>query len=490
MNNNEFLQRVKNGLKHSSERRLTLKVFQVIKNFLQESDYIQEFKFPSSRFLSESLGISRDTIEKAYELLENEKLVYRVKGKGTFSIPSQIPRTIQEEGNSSLPEQLIQLETLFFDQNLDFFADGMPEVRNFPFKKWYDTEKLALEQNGLNIFLKDNTQGLPLLRQEIANLVNTQRHSRVQPENILIVNSTQQALYLCGRVLFHPNDRVIMENPYYSNASHLFKMMGLNIHYCDIDAQGLMIEHCHHFTDIKAIYVTPASQYPTGIQMSMQRKKEIVAYARQQNSFIIEDDYDALLLNRSENDAILGLDSCQRTIYIGSFSKYILPSLRMSYMILPSALVDAFTRYRNYIDGSAPSQYFQTILGKFMQRGYYAEYLTQMQRIYHERYEAFIFYFHQYLSEFCFIHEHSPAMQVACYFKENLPDELEESLVQAAALKNISLTRLSQFYAQHPSYGFVLGFSSLNPTEIKSCMLQLHGLITTELKRVNNIIVP
>ena len=65
----------------------------------------------------------------------------------------------------------------------------------------------------------------------------------------------------------------------------------------------------------------------------------------------------------------------------------------MSYMILPSALVDAFTRYRNYIDGSAPSQYFQTILGKFMQRGYYAEYLTQMQRIYHERYEAFIFIF-------------------------------------------------------------------------------------------------
>ncbi|WGX73838.1 GntR family transcriptional regulator [Acinetobacter radioresistens] len=152
MNNNEFLQRVKNGLKHSSERQLTLKVFQVIKNFLQESDYIQEFKFPSSRFLSESLGISRDTIEKAYELLENEKLVYRVKGKGTFSIPSQIPRTIQEESNFSLPEQLIQLETLFFDQNLDFFADGMPEVRNFPFKKWYDTEKLALEQNGLNIF--------------------------------------------------------------------------------------------------------------------------------------------------------------------------------------------------------------------------------------------------------------------------------------------------------------------------------------------------
>ncbi len=81
-------------------------------------------------------------------------------------------------------------------------------------------------------------------------------------------------------------------------------------------------------------------------------------------------------------------------------------------------------------------------------------------------------------------------MQVACYFKENLPDELEVSLAQAAALKNISLTRLSQFYAQHPSYGFVLGFSSLNPTEIKSCMLQLHGLITTELKRVNNIIVP
>ncbi|OAL79326.1 GntR family transcriptional regulator [Acinetobacter sp. SFB] len=485
MKKNEFVQLLNQNLAQNNESKLRTKIYLAIKETLPQLHLQSDFKCPSTRFLSEHLGVSRDTMEKVYAQLEQERIFERIKGKGTF-IKAQVKleQLPSETVEYRLPENTEQLENLFFDQNLNFFADGMPEIRNFPFKKWYETEKNALNQYGLNIFLKDNASGDDLLCQQIAQHINLNRNAHVSAEQVLIVNSTQQALYLCGRVLFNPNDKIIMENPYYSNAYQLFKHMNLDLKCIGLDHEGLKIQDCADIHDAIAIYVTPASQYPSGIQMSTPRKKQIIEYAEKNNSYIVEDDYDALLLNKTDNTAILGLDPYQRTIYLGSFSKYILPSLRLSYMILPKALIEPFKRYRNYIDGSAPSQYFQVLLGNFMQRGYYAEYLRQMQQLYLKRYQTFMTSFERYLSEFCFVKEQHPVMQVACYFKSEIPHILEQALVKGAELDNIAITRLSQFYEYDNEYGFVLGFSSLNDTEIKLCMKKLHQLIQNELARL------
>ena len=486
MKQNEFIQLLSVNLAQIHENKLRTKIYLAFKATLPQLNLQSDFKCPSTRFLSETLGVSRDTIEKVYAKLEEEGLLQRIKGKGSFikthvKVESQSSETVEYR----LPENTEQLENLFFDQNLNFFADGMPEIRNFPFKKWYETEKNALNQYGLNIFLKDHRAGDDLLCQEIAQHLNLNRNTHISAEQVLIVNSTQQALYLCGRVLFNPADTMIMENPYYSNAYQLFKHMNLDLKCIGLDAEGLKIQACADIQDTKAIYVTPASQYPTGIQMSTLRKKQIIEYAKNNDSYILEDDYDALLLNKTQNTAILGLDPYQRTIYLGSFSKYILPSLRLSYLILPKALIEPFKRYRNYIDGSAPSQYFQVLLGNFMQRGYYAEYLRQMQQLYLKRYQTFMSCFELHLSEFCFVKDQHPGMQVACYFKSQIPHTLEQALVKGAELHNIAITRLSQFYEYDAEYGFVLGFSSLNDTEIKLCMKQLRQLIQNELARLS-----
>lgn len=487
MKQNEFIQLLSENFKLIQEKKLKTKLYLAIKQSLADVDLVQEFKCPSTRFLSEALGISRDTVEKTYAQLELEGIFYRIKGKGSFVHIQAKTSTVFKKNDTVeylLPANAEKLEALFFDQNLNFFADGMPEIRNFPFKKWYETEKFTLSQHGLSIFLKDNGAGDLLLRQEIAQFTNLNRNTQVTAEQVLIVNSTQQALYLCAQVLFSPADRIIMENPYYSNAYHLFDLVGLDLQCINLDAEGIDIQQCQTMQDVKAIYVTPANQYPSGIEMSLARKKEIIQFAEERNSYIIEDDYDALMLSKYKNTAILGLDHFQRTIYLGSFSKYILPSLRMSYLILPEALIEPFKRYRNYIDGSAPSQYFQIILANFMQRGHYAEYLAQMQQLYTQRYQTFIRCFDLYLSDYCYLKEHNASMQIACYFKANIPQALELALVQAAEIRQIGITRLSQFYAHDLAYGFVLGFSALNQTEIKACMLQLRQLIENELSRL------
>ncbi|TCM66426.1 GntR family transcriptional regulator [Acinetobacter calcoaceticus] len=493
MTQNEFIQLLSDNFKIIPEKKLRTKLYLAIKKTLTDVSLPQAFKCPSTRFLSETLGISRDTVEKTYAQFEQEGIFYRIKGKGSF-IKTQ-PSALQVDAQHQLiatrhqieydlPANTEKLEALFFDQNLNFFADGMPEIRNFPFKKWYETEKFALSQYGLSIFLKDNGAGDALLRHEIAQFINLNRHTQVNAEQVLIVNSTQQGLYLCAQVLFNRGDHIVLENPYYSNAYHLFDLAGLEQHCVNLDDQGLDLQQAAHISNIKALYLTPASQYPSGIQMSLARKQQLIEFAEQRNSYIIEDDYDALMLHKENNPAILGLDHYQRTIYLGSFSKYLLPSLRMSYIILPMALIEPFKRYRNYIDGCAPSQYFQVILANFMQRGYYAEYLVQMQQLYAQRYQTFMHCFELYLADYCYLKEHQPTMQIACYFKADIPISLEKFLVQAAEVREIYITRLSQFYAQDPEYGFVLGFSSLNQTEIKACMLLLRQLIDNELARL------
>ena len=119
-----------------------------------------------------------------------------------------------------------------------------------------------------------------------------------------------------------------------------------------------------------------------------------------------------------------------------------------------------------------------------MQRGHYAEYLRQMQHLYLKRYQTFMSCFEFNLSEFCFMKQHHPSMQVACYFKAEIPNALEQALIKGAELNNIKITCLSQFYEYDYEYGFVLGFSSLNDTEIKLCMKQLRQLIHNELARL------
>lgn len=491
----EFIQLLNDNFNLTQEKVLRTKLYLAIKKTLAEVDLAPEFKCPSTRFLSALLGISRDTVEKTYAQFEQEGIFYRIKGKGSFIrasaqlhavVPVQTGKhdtTTQAQNHYFLPHNSEKLEALFFDQNLNFFADGMPEIRDFPFKKWYDSEKNALRQHGLGIFLKDNAAGDALLCHEIAQFLNLNRHTQVTADQVLIVNSTQQALYLCAQVLFNPQDKVIMENPYYSNAYHLFNLVGLDLYCTPLDAEGLDIQRCAELEDIKAVYVTPASQYPSGIQMSAARKQQIIQFAEAHQSYIIEDDYDALMLHTEKNTAIMGMDRYQRTIYLGSFSKYILPSLRISYMVLPQALIEPFKRYRNYIDGSAPSQYFQVILARFMQTGDYAKYLKHMQQLYAQRYQAFMACFDLYLADYFYLKEHYPCMQIACYFKAHIPHHLEHALVQGGEIREMWITRLSQFYAYDAEYGVVLGFSALNQTEIKACMLILRQLIESELSR-------
>ena len=137
MKQNEFIQLLSQNLAQTNENKLRTKIYLAIKETLPQLNLQSDFKCPSTRFLSEHLGVSRDTVEKVYAQLEQEGLLQRIKSKGTF-IRAQVKAESQpsEAFEYRLPENTEQLENLFFDQNLNFFADGMPEIRNFPFKKW------------------------------------------------------------------------------------------------------------------------------------------------------------------------------------------------------------------------------------------------------------------------------------------------------------------------------------------------------------------
>ena len=192
---NEFIQSIQTLLLYNAQYKLKVRLYLAVKQSIQTLQWGRDLKCPSSRFLSESLGISRDTVEKTYQQLEQEGWLYRIKGKGTF-VKVNAQRKIELNTSTTLPavssnefvlpESQQRLQGLFFDQNLHFFADGMPEIRHFPFRKWYEAEKEVLAQDGLKVFLKDNSCGHAVLRHEIAQMTNLNRHTHTHGKSILL----------------------------------------------------------------------------------------------------------------------------------------------------------------------------------------------------------------------------------------------------------------------------------------------------------------
>ena len=192
---NEFIQSIQTLLLYNAQYKLKVGLYLAVKQSIRTLQWRRDLKCSSSCFLSESLGISRDTVEKTYQQLEQEGWLYRIKGKGTF-IKVNAQRKIELNTSTTLPavssneyvlpESQQRLQALFFDQNLHFFADGMPEIRHFPFRKWYEAEKEVLAQDGLKVFLKDNSCGHAVLRHEIAQITNLNRHTHTHGKSILL----------------------------------------------------------------------------------------------------------------------------------------------------------------------------------------------------------------------------------------------------------------------------------------------------------------
>lgn len=461
---------------------LRVRVQRALRQLILDGVLAPGLRLPATRALAQSLGVSRDTVEMAYAQLRLDGYLQRQAGSGSFvsaTVGASLlgkpattlqPLSAQPVALSARGAQILASGGVADQQSVKAFATGLPETRAFPLDVWERLRRQAAGEH--HVLLHGDPQGAEPLRQAIADYVNLERGARATAGQVLVLSSTRQALYLCAQVLADAHGPILMEDPGYFGARKAFEMAQLRVVPVPVDAHGLSIDHLRaDRSGANTIYVTPSHQYPTGATLALERRLELVAWAAERQGWIIEDDYDSQFHYAGLPTAcVQGLDTRQRTIYLGTFAKSLYPGLRIGYMVLPPALVTPMTHARSILDGHTP-QLDQLTLARFIADGHFAAHVRAMRKVYAVRRDAMAQAVQRHLPHVVTAQLPPGGLQLPCLLHEGR-DELHTQRLAAQA--GIVLPGLSRLYATPPERGgWLLGFAALTPHEIDSGIVRL-----------------
>lgn len=453
-------------------------------------------KLPATRALAKSLGVARDTVENAYVQLHRDGFIVRREGSGSYvcetlgtELRGAVRRRIKaQEVKSSQTEPgagLSQRGRMIFDsggvndqQVIKAFATGLPETRTFPTDFWERLQRKVMKDYRANVLLHGDPQGAEPLRKAIATYLNLERGAKCSPDQILVLSSTRQALFLCAQLLVDAGKPILLENPGYYGAKKAFETAEAKVLPINVDELGIRTDLLYaDRSGANCVYVTPSHQYPTGATLPLERRLELINWAAEKGKWVIEDDYDSEFHYDGQPTAcVQGLDKYQRTLYLGTFSKTLYPGLRMGYMVLPHELVKAFTYARSMMDGHTP-QILQLTLARFMEDGHYNAHVRAMRKLYAGRRSIMLDAIGKHLDGIVTALRPQGGLQIPCLLHDGWS---EEKTIRQAASTGVQLSGLSRLYAgDEKKQGWLLGYSSLTAYEIEAAMLRLANALKT-----------
>jgi GntR family transcriptional regulator/MocR family aminotransferase len=451
-------------------------------------------KLPSTRALAEELNISRNTVLSAYRQLLAEGYLEGREGSGTFvahvlpeallvapQAPPQVSKTVPAHRIES-PEPIfserakaqIMAAMAPSDGSLPRpFVPESPALDAFPYQLWSRLVVRRARHMPMRDFTYQDSSGYRPLREAIAAHVAVSRQVHCTSEQVIIVSGSQGALDLAARMLVNPGDPVWLEDPGYSGARGALLGAGAQIVPVPIDQEGLIVEiGIQRAPQARLAYLTPSHQFPLGVTMSLQRRLALLDWAKRANAYLIEDDYDSEFRFATRPLASLqGLDDGNRVIYIGTFSKVLFPSLRIGYLILPPALIDAFLKVRRLIDIHCP-MLEQAVLADFIVEGHFARHLRRMRALYAERRSALL----EAASKLP-LQIDSPEAGMHCVGW--LPVGMDDQEVARIATKfDLNLTPISSFSIEPQTRkGLLLGYGGFTAKEIRQGVDRLAALL-------------
>ncbi len=454
----------------------------------------------SSRVLAAELGVSRFPVLNAYGQLLVEGYFESRVGSGTVvssTLPDQFTSSTLASAftastarlNASRfaphrgPRPVANRCSLLSHRELSpwlggFGAFGVGQVAfdHFPLQVWSRLVARRCRNMKPKSFHYGDRMGWKTLRETIASYLRTARSLRCEADQIMIVSGSQQALELSARVLLDPGSRVWVEEPGYHLARAVFALNGCRLVPVPVDEEGLNVtEGIRRYPKARAAFVTPSHQFPLGATMSASRRFQLLDWAQNTGSWIIEDDYDSEYRYESSPIASLqGIDANARVIYIGTFSKVLFPSLRMGYLVIPSDLVDVFLATRRAMD-LAPPNFFQEVLADFIGEGHFGRHVRRMRVLYHERRDALAASIGKELGSVVEVLGSEAGMHLTLSLQDRAGDV---RIAERASSQNLWIWPLSlQYLGQGSRQGFVLGFGSTTIEEIPRAVRKLRNLL-------------
>lgn len=422
-------------------------------------------RLPSSRIYAEELGVSRATVVAAVDELIAEGYAEGRHGSGVFVAPD-LPDHVLRAAQLVAP---VKETALPRPDDVRPFQPAAPELALFPHEIW---AKLMLKtwRNPIRELLASpDPLGWAPLRLAIADHLRAFRGMRCAPEQVVITSGAGEALELLGQSILTRGDKIIIEEPGYVLIRRTFTELGFRTAPIPVDADGLDIARGPK--DARAAVVTPARHYPLGMTMPLARRLALLDWARQRKTWIIEDDYDSEYRYHGKPlPALMGVDDSGVVISLGSFSKTMLPGLRIGYLVVPPTLINdmsAVMRER----GARVSLFLQPVLADFMRLGHYAIHIRRMRRLYTRRQTALREAIQLYAKGVLATTPEPAGMHLICTLENGMDDR--EASRRAAAI-GLLAPALSDYFAGKPfRRGLVLGYAGFDEAVIDASVRKL-----------------
>lgn len=455
----------------SGRRDRAAALYEALRDAVRRGRLAAGDRLPASRTLARDLGVSRTTVATVYERLTAEGFLEARVGAGTYvsavATEPPAPRTGSLRPRPGWRWTTHQVSGTAPVPPYDFRV-GIPDASLFPFDTWRRLLAAETRRGDHQPGVYGDPAGLERLREAIARHLAYSRGVQVGPDEVIATQGTQQALDLVARVLVEPGTVVAVEDPGYPIGRDAFAAHGARVVRVPVDAEGMVVDEIP--PEARLIYTTPSHQFPLGVAQSLARRRALLAHAVRHGAAVVEDDYDSEFRHVARPlETLHGLDASGHVVYVGTFSKSLLPSLRLGYLVCPPSLRDALLAARQLTDGYGPV-HLQAALARFIDEGLLARHVRRALRVYGDRRDLL-------LEELAAL----PVSVVPCAAGLHFAaytDVDATAVAERARSEGIAIEALSA-YGSHPREGLVFGYGAVVTDSIRPGIRRLARLLAS-----------
>ena len=426
-------------------------------------------RLPPTRELATRLAVSRTTVTVAYDRLAGEGFLSSRVGAGTF-VSDDVPIAGPEPGPPAgvlrpLPiwERVAMPRQRGRRPRYDFRL-GRPDPTLFPFEQWRSLVTRQLTPAAAASSGYGEPAGHEGLRAAIAHHIGTSRAVRATAADVVITNGIQQAIDLIARTLLSPGDSVAVEDPGYPPSRGQLTAHGAQLVGIAVDDEGIVVDAIP--PTVRLVIVTPSHQFPLGVAMSLRRRVALLRWAEEHDAAIIEDDYDSeFRFGGRPIEPLQSLDATGRVVYTGSFSKTMLPSMRLGFLVTPPSLRRALVAAK-YVTDWATSTAEQAAMAEFIDRGWFARHLRRMRSTYRRRHEIVSAILAEDFADLVKVVPSAAGLHISAHVPGRAAEEVT-AIVRRARADGVDLYALGSFGVRHPRpAGIVLGYGAISADDI------------------------
>jgi len=502
-----------------SELPMYRQLYEGMRRSILEGEFVAGARMPATRNFAKDLGVSRNTVMQAFDQLFAEGYLEGKVGSGTYvshALPDDLlrarpvvqPITLATQiksnefnfatglGQPVINRDAINREVsdrgketaslrLYVSDDNNYavrpFVTGLPALDAFPMDTWIRVAARCWRYLSTRELGYANPAGYMPLRKAIAARLRDTRAVQCEPEQVIIVSGTQQAINLSAHILLNPGDAVWFEDPCYLGARAALSNNGAKLIPVPVDDEGLNV--CEAITrapNARMAFVSPSYQVPMCVTMSLPRRLALLDYAARHGMWVIEDDYDSEFRYAGRPLASLqSLDTAQRVIYIGTFSKSLLPALRLGYLVVPPDLVDAFTAARAIANRHAHTLE-QAIVAEFIAEGHFGQHLRRMRTLYAERQAALVTAAEKEFDGLIDVKPADAGLNLVGWLSETFAAHgiSDTQVAQHAAANGLSTPAIATFSLEpNQRQGLLMGYAALTPREIRKGAKELGQVV-------------